>query len=157
MVSAVISAGVSAGLNLELSSHWETAAACVFLHTPAGVGKRACSDWGIAESKLPCLVEKCQQLFMTTVTSCDISHSPKWCAAMQGSDHTVELIAAILLPVAIIMCGYALTVFIWRAKAITKKQVPTHLTLILQVFLSCRFPGHCIRVYDICSPSAQCS
>lgn len=60
---------------------------------------------------------------MTTVTSGYTSHPPKWCAAIQGSDHTVELIAAILLPVAIIMCGYALTVFIWRAKAITKKQV----------------------------------
>ena len=42
---------------------------------------------------------------------------------VQGTDHTVEIIAAILLPVAILMCAYALTVFIWRAKAITKKQV----------------------------------
>ena len=42
---------------------------------------------------------------------------------MQGTDHTVEIIAAILLPVAIVMCVYALTVFIWRAKAISKKQV----------------------------------
>lgn len=40
-----------------------------------------------------------------------------------GSDHTVEIIAAILLPVAIVMCVYALTVFIWRSKAISKKQV----------------------------------
>lgn len=45
------------------------------------------------------------------------------CVCLQGSDHTVELIAAILLPVAIVMCAYALTVFIWRAKAITRKQV----------------------------------
>lgn len=42
---------------------------------------------------------------------------------VQGTDHTVEIIAAILLPVAIVMCMYALTVFIWRAKAISKKQV----------------------------------
>lgn len=40
-----------------------------------------------------------------------------------GSDHTVEIIAAILLPVAILMCVYSLTVFIWRAKAIARKQV----------------------------------
>ena len=45
------------------------------------------------------------------------------CDLMQGTDHTVEIIAAILLPVAIVMCVYALTVFIWRAKAISKKQV----------------------------------
>ncbi|KAL3141644.1 hypothetical protein ABBQ32_004873 [Trebouxia sp. C0010 RCD-2024] len=43
--------------------------------------------------------------------------------AYGGTDHTVEIIAAILLPVAIVMCVYALTVFIWRAKAISKKQV----------------------------------
>ena len=42
---------------------------------------------------------------------------------IQGSDHTVEIIAAILLPVAILMCVYSLTVFIWRSKAISKKQV----------------------------------
>lgn len=41
----------------------------------------------------------------------------------EGSDHTVEIIAAILLPVAILMCVYSLTVFIWRSKAISKKQV----------------------------------
>jgi len=35
----------------------------------------------------------------------------------------VEIIAAILLPVAILMCVYSLTVFIWRSKAISKKQV----------------------------------
>ncbi len=35
----------------------------------------------------------------------------------------MEIIAAILLPVAILMCVYSLTVFIWRSKAISKKQV----------------------------------
>ncbi len=34
----------------------------------------------------------------------------------------VETIALILLPVAVLMCAYALTVFIWRARAIAKKQ-----------------------------------
>lgn len=52
-------------------------------------------------------------------------HQVTWLACLQGSDHTVEIIAAILLPVAILMCVYALTVFIWRSKAISKKQVST--------------------------------
>ena len=52
-------------------------------------------------------------------------HQVTWLACSQGSDHTVEIIAAILLPVAILMCVYALTVFIWRSKAISKKQVST--------------------------------
>ncbi len=34
----------------------------------------------------------------------------------------MEMIALILLPVAILMCAYALVVFIWRAKAIGRKQ-----------------------------------
>ena len=29
----------------------------------------------------------------------------------------------ILLPVAVLMCSYALLVFVWRAQAIAKKQV----------------------------------
>ena len=41
---------------------------------------------------------------------------------LQGPEHTVEMIALILLPVAILMCAYALVVFIWRAKAIGRKQ-----------------------------------
>lgn len=46
-----------------------------------------------------------------------------------GSSHArsaavlVEVIALILLPVAVLMCAYALVVFIWRSKAIAKKQV----------------------------------
>jgi hypothetical protein len=45
----------------------------------------------------------------------------------QVTDYMVETIALILLPVAVLMCGYALTVFIWRARAIAKKQVgPVH-------------------------------
>ncbi|EIE21857.1 hypothetical protein COCSUDRAFT_47964 [Coccomyxa subellipsoidea C-169] len=41
----------------------------------------------------------------------------------QATDYLVETIALILLPVAVLMCAYALTVFIWRARAISKKQV----------------------------------
>ncbi|CAL8471696.1 g11238 [Coccomyxa elongata] len=41
----------------------------------------------------------------------------------QATDYLVETIALILLPVAVLMCAYALTVFIWRARAIAKKQV----------------------------------
>eukprot|EP00891_Asterochloris_glomerata_P008493 jgi/Astpho2/8493/e_gw1.00125.54.1_t len=40
------------------------------------------------------------------------------------SAHTVEMIALILLPVAILMCAYALVVFIWRAKAIDPPEPP---------------------------------
>ena len=40
----------------------------------------------------------------------------------QFTDYLVETIALILLPVAVLMCAYALTVFIWRARAIQKKQ-----------------------------------
>ena len=42
---------------------------------------------------------------------------------LQATDDLVEIIAMILLPVAILMCGYALLVFVWRAQAIAKKQV----------------------------------
>ena len=41
----------------------------------------------------------------------------------QPTDNLVEIIAMILLPVAVLMCAYALMVFIWRSKAIAKKQV----------------------------------
>jgi len=41
---------------------------------------------------------------------------------LQATDYLVEVIALILLPVAVLMCAYALTVFIWRARAIAKKQ-----------------------------------
>ena len=41
----------------------------------------------------------------------------------QFTDYLVETISLILLPVAVLMCAYALTVFIWRARAIAKKQV----------------------------------
>jgi uncharacterized membrane protein YidH (DUF202 family) len=44
-------------------------------------------------------------------------------SSYQGSEHIVEVIALILLPVAILMCAYALVVYVWRAKAITRKQV----------------------------------
>ena len=43
----------------------------------------------------------------------------------QFTDYLVETISLILLPVAVLMCAYALTVFIWRARAIAKKQVRT--------------------------------
>lgn len=42
---------------------------------------------------------------------------------VQFTDYLVETISLILLPVAVLMCAYALTVFIWRARAIAKKQV----------------------------------
>ena len=41
----------------------------------------------------------------------------------QPTENLVEIIAMILLPVAVIMVAYALMVFIWRSKAIAKKQV----------------------------------
>ena len=41
----------------------------------------------------------------------------------QVADNLVEVIALILLPVAVLMCAYALTVFIWRSRAISKKTV----------------------------------
>eukprot|EP00775_Hariotina_reticulata_P007348 gene7348-7559_t len=37
--------------------------------------------------------------------------------------HMVEVIALILLPVAIAMCGYAIFIFIWRSQMIAKKRV----------------------------------
>lgn len=40
-----------------------------------------------------------------------------------GTENLVEIIALILLPVAILMCAYALVVFIWRAQQIEKKHV----------------------------------
>lgn len=48
---------------------------------------------------------------------------------MQFSDYLVETISLILLPVAVLMCAYALTVFIWRARAIAKKQVASAMNL----------------------------
>ena len=41
----------------------------------------------------------------------------------QVADDLVEVIALILLPVAVLMCAYALTVFVWRSRAIAKKTV----------------------------------
>jgi hypothetical protein len=41
----------------------------------------------------------------------------------QPTENLVEIIAMILLPVAVAMVAYALMVFIWRSKAIAKKQV----------------------------------
>lgn len=39
------------------------------------------------------------------------------------SGHLVEVIALLLLPVAIGMCGYAIFIFIWRSQMISKKRV----------------------------------
>lgn len=47
-------------------------------------------------------------------------------ANAQVGETLVEVIALILLPVAIMMCAYSLAVFIMRARAISKKQVPPH-------------------------------
>lgn len=44
----------------------------------------------------------------------------------QVADNLVEVIALILLPVAVLMCAYALTVFVWRSRAISKKTVRPH-------------------------------
>jgi hypothetical protein len=41
----------------------------------------------------------------------------------QGVDDTTEIIAMILLPVAVLMCAYALVVFLWRGGQIARKQV----------------------------------
>lgn len=65
---------------------------------------------------------------------------------LQGSDHTVEIIAAILLPVAILMCVYSLTVFIWRSKAISKKQVSP----AMQYYTCCNCCRyHCVTVTTV--------
>lgn len=37
--------------------------------------------------------------------------------------HLVEIIALILLPVAVAMCGYAIFIFTWRGQMIAKKRV----------------------------------
>ncbi len=37
--------------------------------------------------------------------------------------HLVEIIALILLPVAVMMCGYALLTFVWRSHLIQRKTV----------------------------------
>ena len=42
---------------------------------------------------------------------------------VQATDNLVEIIAMILLPLSVLMCAYALMVFVWRAQAIAKKQV----------------------------------
>lgn len=43
----------------------------------------------------------------------------------QPTENLVEIIAMILLPVAVLMVGYALIVFVWRSKAIARKQART--------------------------------
>ena len=43
----------------------------------------------------------------------------------QGIGDTTDIIAMILLPVAVLMCGYALVVFLWRGSQIARKQVKT--------------------------------
>ena len=59
----------------------------------------------------------------------------------------MEIIAAILLPVAILMCVYSLTVFIWRSKAISKKQVSP----AMQYYYSCCNCRcyHCVTVMTV--------
>lgn len=47
----------------------------------------------------------------------------------QPTENLVEIISMILLPVAVLMVAYALLVFVWRSKAIAKKQVePLNMT-----------------------------
>ena len=57
----------------------------------------------------------------------------------------------ILLPVAILMCGYALLVFVWRAQAIAKKQV-RHLNSPFAAHSACE-PVVCSKA----SASPSCS
>ena len=52
-----------------------------------------------------------------------IPASPPWLCYQGLSAHLVEVIALILLPVAIAMCGYSIFVFIWRSDMIAKKRV----------------------------------
>ena len=40
-----------------------------------------------------------------------------------GIENVPDIIAMILLPVAVLMCGYALMVFLWRGSQIARKQV----------------------------------
>ena len=42
---------------------------------------------------------------------------------MQGVDDMTDIIAMILLPVAVLMCAYAMVVFLWRGSQIARKQV----------------------------------
>ena len=46
-----------------------------------------------------------------------------------GANDMIDFVAMILLPVAVLICGYALMVFIWRSGEIRSKQVccPWHL------------------------------
>jgi uncharacterized membrane protein YidH (DUF202 family) len=44
-------------------------------------------------------------------------------ATLQGVGDTTDIIAMILLPVAVLMCAYALVVFLWRSGQIARKQV----------------------------------
>jgi hypothetical protein len=43
--------------------------------------------------------------------------------SLQGVGDTTDIIAMILLPVAVLMCAYALVVFLWRSGQIARKQV----------------------------------
>ena len=43
--------------------------------------------------------------------------------SLQGVGDTTDIIAMILLPVAVLMCAYALVVFLWRSSQIARKQV----------------------------------
>ncbi len=44
-------------------------------------------------------------------------------ARQVGIENVPDIIAMILLPVAVLMCGYALMVFLWRGSQIARKQV----------------------------------
>ena len=49
---------------------------------------------------------------------------------LQSTDNLVEIIAMILLPLSVVMCAYALMVYVWRAHAIAKKQARvSHITI----------------------------
>lgn len=79
---------------------------------------------------------------------CYLSACPPACQTGLSA-HLIEIIALILLPVAIAMCGYAIFVFVWRSDMISKKRVRV-VTALSRCSLCC-FPG-CLAV----SGAPQC-
>jgi hypothetical protein len=89
-------------------------AACVrveaALHVAGGSNNKPVAAWGVPHPRATCSCPRC------CCCCC--------CCCHQGlSGHLVEIIALLLLPVAIAMCGYAIFIFIWRSQMIAKKRV----------------------------------
>jgi hypothetical protein len=64
----------------------------------------------------------------SALTMCAVPCSVMLCCAQGLSGHLVEVIALLLLPVAIAMCGYAIFIFVWRSQMIAKKRVSVEWT-----------------------------